>query len=165
MDVVVDSPKYGILIFKIDEEDNNLFASHSWYARKYSKYIYLIGSGREIRGKPFHRMIMKANKEEIVDHINGDTLDNRKQNLRICSIKENNRNRKMPITNTSGYKGVSFDIYHYNHGAKKCWVAQITCNDKRIKIGRFMTREEAALAYNEAATKYFGDFARINIMK
>lgn len=90
------------------------------------------------------------------DHINGNTLDNRKENLRICSIAENGRNRKIQKNNTSGYSGVS-----YMKGVCK-WQATICVNKNKIYLGVFETAEESARAYDSAAKEYFGEFARLN---
>lgn len=106
---------------------------------------------------------MRAGPREIIDHINGDGLDNRKQNLRICTKSENACNRGIDRDNTSGYKGVCY-ISNKTKRVKR-WIAQIAINKKHICIGYFHTKEEAAIAYNEAATKYHGEFAKLNIIK
>ena len=82
-----------------------------------------------------------------LDHINGDRSDNRLCNLREATYSQNAQNRKLANNNTSGYKGVSFK--------SNKWVAG-------INLGAFNTKEEAALAYNEAATKLFGEYAKLN---
>jgi len=95
-----------------------------------------------------------------VDHINGDNLDNRKKNLRLCTYAENNRNRKPLENKTSKYKGVGL-----NKNYKiKTWQARIVKNSKRYSLGYFKNEKEAALAYNQAAKKYFGEFAYLNYM-
>jgi hypothetical protein len=107
-----------------------------------------------------HRMLLRPYKDEEVDHINGDGLDNRRVNLRTCTHSENMRNRKRLITNTSGYTGVS---YSSDMKRKKRWLAQIRVGGgKRIHLGRFYTKEEAAVTYDEAAKKYHKEFARPN---
>jgi len=92
-----------------------------------------------------------------VDHINGNTLDNRKNNLRICSRTENSRNTKLSKNNSTGYKGVTY----YKRDGK--YVAKITVDRKRIHIGYFTTLIEAATAYDLMARKHFGEYANINI--
>jgi hypothetical protein len=86
-----------------------------------------------------------------VDHINGDPLDNRKVNLRICTHAENMHNQRLPKNNTSGLKGASWDGKH--------WVAQIGFGGKVRKLGKFSTPEEAHAAYCKAAVELHGEFA------
>lgn len=89
-----------------------------------------------------------------VDHINGNVLDNRRVNLRICNNSNNSKNKKMFSTNKSGFKGVHF------HAASKLWASQIQVNTRKIWLGSFETPELAYKAYCEAAVKYHGEFAR-----
>ena len=105
-----------------------------------------------------HRLIMDVKKNEYVDHINGDTMDNRECNLRICTLEQNQANQMKRKNKTKSiYKGVSI-----NRIGK--YIAYIGFKNKYIHLGCFNDEKEAALAYNEAAKKYFGDFARINIL-
>ena len=101
-----------------------------------------------------HRDIMGCIKGDgnVVDHINRDTLDCRKANLRICSNAENSRNRKASKKSTSGIKGVSWS----KHSDK--WQAQITVDSNHIHLGFFYNIEEAAKAYEVASKKYHGEF-------
>ena len=107
-----------------------------------------------------HRLIMKLQKgdKRQVDHINGDSLDNRKENLRICTSTENNRN-KFVVHAKSGYKGVYWD------NLLDKWRVKIKGNNKQIHIGLFNNKEDAAKAYNDAAKRHHGKFARLNIIK
>lgn len=90
------------------------------------------------------------------DHINGDRLDNRKENLRICTRVQNFQNMKMHIDNTSGFKGVSWD------SEREKWISQIFTGGHTKFLGRFEDSEKAARVYDDAARKYFGEFARTN---
>lgn len=105
-----------------------------------------------------HRFILNAPERKVVDHINGNRLDNRKSNLRLCTQQQNTFNARSTTGNKHGYKGIRFD----KRQPRKGWIAQITFNRKNIYLGSHYTKEEAALAYNEAARNYFGNFAKLN---
>lgn len=109
-------------------------------------------------GKPLislHRFIMGGTYKDgkVVDHINGDTLDNRKQNLRICTTAENARNGRTR-KNNSGYKGVCYIA------DKKKYRARITRNYVTYTVGHYHTAEEAYAARCEALKEFHGEFAR-----
>lgn len=91
-----------------------------------------------------------------LDHINGDILDNRVENLRRCDQTQNTANSKIREDNKSGYRGVVW------HKATNKWQAQTMLKGKRIHIGLFTSKDEAALAYNYKAKELFGQFARFN---
>jgi hypothetical protein len=99
---------------------------------------------------------MKPPKGKEVDHINGDSLDNRRKNLRICTHSENCQNRKKRLDNTSGFKGV-----YWSKRSNK-WVANIQIKSKRIYLGGFISKIKAAEAYQKANIKYHGKFSRIS---
>lgn len=101
-----------------------------------------------------HRLVMGAPKGLQVDHINGDRLDNRKNNLRICDNGQNARNRDKQKNNTTGYKGV------YKRGLRYC--AKLVVDGKQHHLGTYDTPKEAATAYNNGALKLFGEFAKLN---
>ncbi|MDD3267103.1 MAG: AP2 domain-containing protein [Burkholderiales bacterium] len=148
--------KYAI----VDDEDYEYLMQWKWSAHKRSKLFYAIRSETVDLNKQYsnymHRLIMNAQKGELVDHINHDTLDNRRCNLRICTHKENCRNKIVPSNNTSGYKGVS-----WNKRLNK-WRCDIKLDNSRILLGYFDTIIEAAYAYDEAAIYNFGEFAYLN---
>ena len=101
-----------------------------------------------------HNMILGTPKGLHTDHKDGDGLNNQRSNLRLATPSENGANRLVGSNNTSGYKGIS--------QKDKKWGAQITKNQKIVYLGRFETKIEAAKAYNTAAKKYHGEFARLN---
>lgn len=105
-----------------------------------------------------HRVVWAFDKGEwpsgFIDHINGNKEDNRINNLRIANKSENAFNSKIRSDNSSGYRGV-----HWSKHTKR-WVAKMRVRGKDINIGSFLTKEDAALAYNDAAKRYQGQFAR-----
>lgn len=102
-----------------------------------------------------HRLIMQAGKGQVVDHANGDILDNRRENLRICTHKQNIRNGKSR-KGSSIYKGVS------KRGDYDAWQAHITVDRKKKNLGCYKDEQDAARAYDAAALEYFGEFANLN---
>lgn len=149
---------YGILrigssVFCFDLEDLPVIQSRRWYVGKNgyltSSYYYM-GKRRIVR---FHRIVAHARPGQRVDHKNRNRTDNRKQNLRCCSLAENNRNRGLYSTNTSGVAGVSFDKQ------RKRWVASITYNGKKKFIGRFYNKEDAITARLNTEIHLFGEFS------
>lgn len=140
----------------IDDEDFNLVSKYKWYF----DHGYARSSPAFKTRIYMHRLIMVVPVNKVIDHINGNTLDNRKSNLRICSQRENASNVDASRANKrlSKYKGVTIGTN------KKKWVASITVNYKSIYLGSFDTEEQAALAYNEAAKEHYGEFAQLNIL-
>lgn len=113
-------------------------------------------NGRGYYNIRMHREITKAEKGMQVDHINGDTLDNRRGNLRVCTKTENGRNRNPVKGTTSRFKGVCMP-----KGRVKWW-ASIHVNDKKLYLGSYENEEEAARVYDKAALEHFGEYARLN---
>jgi len=137
--------------FKVDLDDINRVNEHEWF---YSNgYIKALINDKWVT---LHRFIMNPSAEQIVDHIDGDKLNNMKENLRLCSKAENQRNQKIHKNNTSGYKGV-----RWNEKDKR-WRAYIRKDSKSIYIGNFKELKEAVIAYNNKAIELFGEFAKIN---
>jgi len=145
----------------IDDEDYELISQHKWCAYKHRKMFYasrscyINGLKTVIR---MHRLIMNAPDGTQVDHINGNGLDNRKENLRLVSNHQNQWNRHS-ISGKSKYKGI-----HWNKQSKK-WQSQIKVYGKRIHLGYFREEIDAAVAYDKAAIKYFGEFAKPNFIE
>ena len=142
----------------VDDDDYEWLTKWKWsangngYAVRNERY-----EPKKYRKQYLHRAVMNAKPGEIVDHINGDTLDNRKENLRICDLKGNAQNsRGIPNRMYSQYKGVSFDK------RRRKFVAQIGVEGKNVALGGFDNEVDAALAYNRAAVEYYGEFAKIN---
>ncbi len=152
---------------KIDKEDEALFDSSIWTASGNGNgkiYVYRNvwnGKGNKQDKIYWHRLIVNPPPGKVVDHINGDTLDNRKSNLRAVTREQNNMNRAANRTRkgqptTSPYKGVSWDK------RRSKWVSSIGHNYKPIILGYFRFAEDAARAYDVKAKALFGEFAYLN---
>lgn len=151
---------------KVDDDDFARLASYRWQPSKIRQHIRVCRIVK-IDGKRttlyMARDVINAPRGKYVDHINGDNLDNRKCNLRICTNSENLRNRSKNKTNTSGYKGVYKNKDTYTKVNKnKPWKVLIMTKGNSKFIGTFKTKKEAAKAYNKAAKKYHGNFAYFN---
>jgi hypothetical protein len=140
----------------IDAKDYQLIAPYRWYAFSSRANTYAAHKSTGCPTILMHRLIVGATDGEMVDHEDGDTLNNRRANLRPCDNRRNQQNRKLSSDNTSGYKGVSWHI------RDKFWRANIRADGRQIFLGSFNTPEEAARAYDAAARTYFGEFARLN---
>ena len=146
----------------VDDDDYEELNRYKWYALWSSgtRTYYAVRFSSRYNGKrmkiSMHRKIMNPPKDMEVDHVNHDTLDNRKGNLRICTRSQNRMNREKQSNNTSGLKGVS----RYKASGK--WQAQIQVNGKHIHLSFFDDKLDAARAYNKAAKELFGEFALIN---
>lgn len=152
----IESLKHGIFDFKIDKEDYIKCKKYHWNVNLFTDKK-TIGKYYALNSKIglLHRFILNAQKSEIVDHANGDSLDTTKGNIRICSRSDNNRNRKCMKNNTSGHIGVSWN----SHIPTPKWMAYIKINNKRKHIGYFDKLEDAIKARQDAEKKYYGDFA------
>ena len=139
----------------VDDEDYDYLNQWKWhYCDGYARRnVYEKGSRKPIPIR-MHRVILNANKGEYVDHINGNRINNQKENLRLCTYSQNNMNKKRHSDSKSNYKGVS------KHRSK--WRATITKEYKTYYLGLYKTDIEAAIAYNEKATELFGEFAVLN---
>jgi hypothetical protein len=141
----------------IDVEDFDILARWRWRLNEWG--YARTGGTRSLIATTMHRLLMREPDGMTVDHINGNKLDNRKSNLRVCTSSENYRNRRKQSGQfTSRYKGVHWD------SKNKKWSARIQRNGKSYRLGYFNTELEAALAYNEAAPDYHGQFANLNII-
>jgi len=145
----------------VDDDWYAMLSLVPWSIKKMDKRSYAVRT-EQIGGKKkdsgMHRIIMDAPKHLQVDHINGNGLDNRRENLRLCTIQQNLFNRGPSKNNKCGYKGVRF------RPLLGVWIAEIRIekHGKRLHIGTFKTAKEAAIAYNGQVVKYHGEFAYIN---
>lgn len=151
--IVINSKKYGSKEILIDKEDFFILSEYK-LRLKYDKgkfYVFCRHKGKE-PSVPITNIILK---DTFIDHINGNTLDNRKSNLRKSNYNTNNRNAKK----RKDYKDSKFK------GVKKCgkrWTCRIQFNKNRIIIGYFDTEIEAAKAYDKKAKELHGEFAWLN---
>lgn len=142
----------------IDDEDFERVDQYKWRAYL-SKNTF---RARSSTGLSLSNLIMNCPDNKEVDHINLDSLDCQKHNLRICSCSENNRNRKSLIGSVSKYKGVT---WRKNRGKwQACiWIENIFGQQTSLYLGcNFNNEEEAALAYDNAARQEHGKFGRYN---
>jgi len=142
----------------VDDADYEYLSQFRWYC-VHEKHCYYAVSHGHIPGHPeplrMHRVILGVNKGIMIDHIDHNGLNNQRYNLRTATHAENGRNRKP--NQGYKYKGVGASGNKYE--------AKIQYNNKRMNLGTFSTEEAAALAYNDAAKKYFGEFAYLNIIE
>jgi hypothetical protein len=146
-------------ILILDDEDISILGNKWWFAQspQEGKYHYAASSFRLSAGWKilyFHRLVLNAKENQFVDHINGNTLDCRKSNLRICSTKQNNQNQRV-ISGDIPYKGVTRSGRRFR--------ARIRMSDgTRLNLGTFATPEEAARAYDKKVIEDRQEFAVTN---
>lgn len=145
----------------VDEQDYYRYNDYRWSPQKKSRTYYAIrvvsNCEKTLRIVSLHREIMNEPKGLLVDHKNGDGLDNRRANLRTATKFDSVHNRRKRKTKTSSrYTGVNIDKETGR------WVARIRNRGKRTWLGSFKDEAAAARAYDEAAKKYHGEFARLN---
>lgn len=141
LNTIVDVSRYGHL------------SQWNWSAVKKQSGFYAYRMGADRHKIPMHREITGFYR---TDHANGNTLDNREENLRSCTTSQNNRNCKIHRDNKSGCKGVSWS--KSNRG----WIAQVRNGGKNVYLGTHPTKEGAAQAYRNYVVKHFPEFHRLN---
>lgn len=140
----------------VDDDDYELLSKYKWTALERGTCTYAVTM------VTMHRLIKGEYKNTgaLVDHIDGNGLNNQKQNLRLANRRENTQNRRKAQNKngkpfSSQYKGVSFE--------SNKWRSKIVVDGKKINLGRFENELDAAKAYDTAAIKYFGSFAKLNL--
>jgi len=140
----------------VDEKEFEYLAKFKWYCSTKGYAVRDIVINGKKKCQWMHRIVSGAVCGVQVDHINHNKLDNRKENLRFCNNQKNHFNSPPQKGGSSKYKGV-----HWDSKSKK-WRAQIHLGDRKKSLGSFKDEEDAALAYNEGAKKYFSEFAHLN---
>jgi hypothetical protein len=150
----------------VDDEDYEVLKQYKWFAdwNKSIKYWYARTRVYDKVTKKsvnlsMHRMVTGAAKGEVVDHINNNTLDNTKSNLRICTHSQNHMNSTKQANNTSGFKGVCWNK------RKSKWMAQIGKDGMHINIGYYKTAEQAYYAYLKKSKELHGEFMNKTLHK
>lgn len=146
----------------VDAADFPRLSQYKWLAARSGRGIFYVQrtvwmpSEKRYRKLHMHRVILGVDADTMVDHANGDGLDNRRSNLRPATPSQNAANMRRQSRNTSGYRGVSYQP------DRDKWRATIRENGVTRLIGAFSTAEEAAQAWDAAARAAFGVYAKLN---
>lgn len=144
----------------VDDDVYEWAKKFNWCVMRRNQLRHVMAHGKATKGGRktlyLHRIISGAKSGEIVDHVNGDGLDNRKSNLRICTRRQNTLNQRKHVEASSQFKGVTL------RKDKNLWQAYITVSGKRKHLKYWLNEIDAAKAYDAAAKKYFGEFASLN---
>ena len=134
----------------VDPYDYDRLIRYPWRRNNKGYAMYAYTDPKGVRHEVYmHRWIMRPTRQEVVDHIDGNRLNNTRANLRVCSQQQNLRYRHCFRNNESGYNGVT------QRG--KRWLARIYCDEQAVRLGLYASAEEAALAYDCAARWLFGE--------
>ena len=157
MNKIVKIPLGRGFVSVVDIADFGILRQFNWWVNFGSVRPRAMG---KVNGKQIymHRFILNAPRSFDVDHINRDSLDNRRCNLRLATRTQNNANA-VRKKHTSQFKGVSWQT------ERNCWTASGSLNNRRLHLGRFAVEEMAALAYDSWADEHYGEFARLNFPK
>lgn len=153
MKIITTSKGHEILV---DDQDYELLSMMNWHV-KGNGYAVMNWGGKMRLQRTMHRLILGVyDTNVIIDHKDRNKLNNTRDNLRICTAKQNARNRKAQIGSTSKYLGVSF----FNRDKK--WFSHIRINGKSKHLGVFKDEIEAAKCYDKHAAIMYGEFANLN---
>ncbi len=160
----VSTPKHPNTFAQVDDADFDFINQWKWCAADNGGRLYVNRSGGMVLGKNtniyLHRLLLKPPPGLVPDHIDGDTLNNQRSNLRIATYSQNQQNKTIKKgRKSSKYKGVSWHIQ------RKRWWAKIKLSHAVKSLGTFNLEDDAGRAYNKAAKEHFGEFARLNIIE
>lgn len=151
-------PRYA----KVDPADYKRLREYEWFSIKGTRNFYAVRRVKGTNGTRFamtymHRELIEFPDGMLIDHVNQNSMDNRRANLRAATRAQNIRNRKK-FSNSTGskYKGIYWDKN------RKRWITRIMLEKKKIHLGYFQNEIDAAKAYDRAARKYHGEFASLN---
>lgn len=158
--LLIDSPTHGLKEVYIDTEDKEMVQKYHWNVSKRQRtkdgFNVITPKNKELNSTLLCRIIMNAQKGQVVDHKDGKTLDNRKSNLRICTQLDNGKNVTLRRNNKSGHKGVCW----YKHHNYNKWKAYIMVDGNFMNLGYFDDLNEAIRVREEAELKYYGEYSR-----
>ena len=139
----------------VDDADFEMLSHWKWHAHTAGVAANIWFHNGDRRTTLMHRLLLLPNQEQQIDHINGDQLDNRRCNLRICTNTQNQQNRHA-VWGSSLFKGVGWST------ARETWRARIKLAGSDMWLGHFVNEADAARAYDKAAREMFGEFANLN---
>lgn len=145
----------------VDDADFEWLDSFKWHADKsrntwYVKHSkHVVGTKNKCKIIQMHRLIMKPKGSSVVDHIDGNGLNNQRKNLRVCTTIQNSWNKRKALNNTSGYRGISF------RKSRQTWLVRIMKNGKEVFNKNFKTIEEAIIECNKALEKNHENYAKL----
>lgn len=159
---MVEVPLTRGLVAVVDDDDGTLVVPYRWHARRGKNGVWYAGTnvrkpGGGWRAVKMHRLILDAPKGVLVDHRDGDGLNNRRANLRFATNAQNQQNGRKKGA-SSQFKGVTLCRWRRT----RQWQAQIQVNGRKKNLGYFAEEEDAARAYDAAAREAFGEYARTN---
>lgn len=158
--IKLNSNQYPGLSVLVDDSDYRWLCQYKWHPLKNKYTWYAVTHAKTTNGKDtkiyMHRLICGLPLGQDVDHINSDGLDNRRENLRAATRSQNNANQRRQKRSTRRFRGV----YWAKHANR--WTARIGHDGGYSHLGYYFSEETAAKAYDEAALRYFGEYARLN---
>ena len=156
MDYIITNTGEKVLV---SPEDYHTVSLHQWYFQRRSRNVIRSRKLADPRSYPrtfsIHRFIMGFPNNQWIDHINGDPLDNRRSNLRLCNPSQNGCNRRNKDKDKGFISGVT---WHSNIGK---WRARISINKEEVSLGYFDREEDAIGARMTAMIEYYGEFTRL----